>query len=144
MLGEIGMVIVGHMSSKGTFGAKNTGQKFLTPKNCWSCRNVCPDPCPGAIFGAGAGHASLLSGGWAAAARLILTNGHLTCSRVVWLRSDCGPTMVVRLIGLDYIRAPCGFFCHKTGHPLTDAYFECKAEFDIILSTHWWAPFSSG
>ena len=24
------MVIVGHMSSKSTFGAKNTGQKFLT------------------------------------------------------------------------------------------------------------------
>ena len=29
---EIGMVIVGHMSSKSAFGAKNTGQKFLTPK----------------------------------------------------------------------------------------------------------------
>ena len=27
------MVIVGNMSSKSTFDAKNTGQKFLTPKN---------------------------------------------------------------------------------------------------------------
>ena len=26
------MVIVGHMSSKSAFGAKNTGQKFLIPK----------------------------------------------------------------------------------------------------------------
>ena len=47
------MVIVGHMSSKSAFSAKNTGQKFLTPKNFWWCRNVCPDPCPRAIFGAG-------------------------------------------------------------------------------------------
>ena len=47
------MVIVGHMSSKSAFGAKNTGQKFLTPKNFWWCRNVCHDSCPGVIFGAG-------------------------------------------------------------------------------------------
>ena len=53
------MVIVGHMSSKSTFGAKNTGQKFLTPKNFWWCRNVCPDSCPGVIFGAGRGGAEL-------------------------------------------------------------------------------------
>ena len=51
------MVIVGHMSSKSAFGAKNTGQKFLTPKNFWWCRNVCPDSCPGVIFGAGRGGA---------------------------------------------------------------------------------------
>ena len=49
------MVIVGHMSSKSAFGAKNTGQKFLTPKNFWWCRNVCHDSCPGVIFGAGRG-----------------------------------------------------------------------------------------
>ena len=52
------MVIVGHMSSKSTFGAKNTGQKFLTPKNFWWCRNVCHDSCPGVIFGAGRGGAA--------------------------------------------------------------------------------------
>ena len=52
------MVIVGHMSSKSAFGAKNTGQKFLTPKNFWWCRNVCPDSCPGVIFGAGRGGAA--------------------------------------------------------------------------------------
>ena len=52
------MVIVGHMSSKSAFGAKNTGQKFLTPKNFWWCRNVCHDSCPGVIFGAGRGGAA--------------------------------------------------------------------------------------
>ena len=57
------MVIVGHMSSKSTFGAKNTGQKFLTPKNFWWCRNVCPDSCPGVIFGAGRGGALFFRGG---------------------------------------------------------------------------------
>ena len=57
------MVIVGHMSSKSTFGAKNTGQKFLTPKNFWWCRNVCPDSCPGVIFGAGRGSALFFRGG---------------------------------------------------------------------------------
>ena len=52
------MVIVGHMSSKSAFGAKNTGQKFLTPKNFWWCRNICHDSCPGVIFGAGRGGAA--------------------------------------------------------------------------------------
>ena len=54
------MVIVGHMSSKSAFGAKNTGQKFLTPKNF---RGRGGPGRPGAAIspGAGAGRAGRAS-----------------------------------------------------------------------------------